>query len=174
MATLLRQIEALEGELAILDKEVAALSRRARYAEACGALVEELKGVGVLTAMVFLTEMGDLSRFRNRRCVGAYVGLAPSSNDSGETERKGHITREGSWRLRKVLCQGSWVRVVQDPVEARIYEGIVRRNPKHKKIAVVAAMRRLAIRMWHVGLAAQERAGVFPSREAPAMCANVA
>lgn len=174
LATLLRQIEALEGEIAILDNEIAALSRGPRYAEACEALVEEIVGVGVLTAMVFLTEMGDLSRFRNRRKVGAYVGLAPSSNDSGETERKGHITREGSWRVRKVLCQGSWARVAHDPVEARIYEGIVERNPKHKKIAVVAAMRRLGIRMWHVGLAAQQRVGVFPRREPHSTYARVA
>ncbi len=174
LETLLRQIEALEGEIAILDKEIAALSRRARYAEACGALVEEIVGVGLLTAMVFLTEMGDLSRFRNRRQMGAYMGLAPSSHDSGETERKGHITREGSYRVRKVLCQGSWVRVIHDPVEARIYKGIVERNPKHKKIAVVAAMRRLGVRMWHVGLAAQQRAGVFPRREIHSTCARVA
>lgn len=162
LATLLRQIEALENEIVVLDQEVKRLAATARYQAAASALVEQIKGVGLLTAMVFLTEMGDLSRFANRRQVGAFLGLVPSSHDSGEAfDRKGHITREGSARLRRVLCQGSWARVAHDPGECVVYDRIVRRNPKHKKIAVVAIMRRLGIRMRHVGLAAQRQAGVF-------------
>ena len=167
LATLVRQIEALEGEIAILDKEVEQLSETRRYAEAARALVDEIKGVGLLTAMVFLTEMGDLSRFSSRQKVGAFLGLVPSSNESGEnSDCKGHITREGSGRLRRVLCQASWSRVRLDPEESAAYGRIVKRNPKHKKIAVVASMRRLGIRMWHVGLAAQQKADVFPVSEA--------
>jgi transposase len=170
LATLVRQIEALEGEIAILDEEVERLSETRRYAEASRALVEEIKGVGLLTAMVFLTEMGDLSRFSNRQQIGAFLGLVPSSNESGENDdRKGHITREGSGRLRRVLCQASWARVVHDPGESEVYDRIVRRNPKHKKIAVVATMRRLGIRMWHVGLVAQQKANVFPASETDAV-----
>jgi transposase len=162
LATLVRQIEALESEIAILDKEVKRLSETDRYAESARALVGQVKGVGLLTAMVFLTEMGDLSRFTNRQQIGAFLGLVPSSNESGENDdRKGHITREGSGRIRRVLCQASWARVRLDPDESEVYGRIVKRNPKHKKIAVVASMRRLGIRMWHVGLEAQKKAGVF-------------
>ncbi len=133
LATLLRQIEALECEIAILDKEVEKLSETPRYKDAARTLVAEIKGVGLLTAMVFLTEMGDMSRFSNRQQVGAFLGLVPSSNESGENDdRKGHITREGSSRLRRVLCQASWSRVVHDHVESEVYDRIVRRNPKHK------------------------------------------
>ena len=166
LASLLRQIEALEGEIRILDEELQRLSEKPRYEKAAGKLVEELKGVGLLTAMVFLTEMGDLSRFSNRRQVGAYLGLAPLSHESGQNDdRKGHITREGSSRVRKVLCQASWARVAHEPGEREVYGRIVERNPKHKKIAVVAMMRRLGVRMWHVGLAAQQEAGVYGSCE---------
>ncbi|MEW6360416.1 MAG: transposase [Planctomycetota bacterium] len=50
------------------------------------------------------TEMGDLSRFENRRQVGSYLGLVPSSAESGEdSDRKGHITHQGSRRGRGVL-----------------------------------------------------------------------
>ncbi len=48
-----------------------------------------------------------------------------------------------------------------DGEEALAYQRIVARNPKHKKIAVVACMRRLAVLMWHVGLEAQRQAGCF-------------
>lgn len=153
LASLLRQLNSLEEEERRLDDRVNALSRAARYAAA----VEEMTslcGVGVLTALVFLTELGDLRRFANRRQLAAYLGLAPRSFESGDAnDRKGHITRQGSSRVRKLLCQATWSRVRRDPEEHQAYERIVAKNPKHKKIAVVASMRRLAVRLWHRGRA---------------------
>ena len=112
--------------------------------------------------MAYLTEMGDLSRFGNRREIGSFLGLVPSSLESGaKNDRKGHITHQGPARIRKVLCQACWARVRTDPHEKVIYERIVSKNPKHKKIAVVASMRRLAVKMWHIGLTAQHQAGSF-------------
>ena len=162
LATLTRQIASLENETTLLDAEVKELSKSKRYAEPCADLVEKIKGVGVLTAMVYLTEMGDLSRFKSRQKLGSFLGLVPSSSESGETsDRKGHITREGSCRVRRVLCQATWSHVRCGGEQAPSYERIVKRNPKHKKIAVVAVMRQLGVRMWHVGLEAQGRADVF-------------
>ncbi len=162
LASLVRQVEYLERETALLDREVETLSQEKRYELPCRALVENIKGVGRLTAMVYLTEMGDLSRFVNRRKVGAFLGLVPSSSESGEAnDRKGHITREGSARIRRVLCQATWSHVRCGGVEKASYERIVRRNPKHKKIAVVAVMRQLGVRMWHIGLEAQKKSGSF-------------
>jgi transposase len=162
LATLVRQIAGLENEIKLLDAEVKELSESRRYAEPCKALVESIKGVGVLTAMVYLVEMGDLSRFKNRQKIGAFLGLVPSSNESGETDdRKGHITREGSCRIRRVLCQATWSHVRCGGEQSGSYDRIVRRNPKHKKIAVVAVMRQLGVRMWHIGLEAQKCANVF-------------
>lgn len=162
LGSLLRQIAALEGEVECLDVEIAVLAETPRYAEPVDELLK-FKGVGVLVAMVFLTEMGDLSRFKNRRQIGAYLGIVPSSDESGETDdRKGHITHQGSPRVRKALCQAVWARVRTDADEKQVYGRIVARNPKHKKIAVVACMRRLAVRMWHRGVEAQKRAGCFP------------
>jgi transposase len=116
--------------------------------------------VGLFSAMVFLTELGSLERFSNRRQIAAYLGLSPSSHESGEcNDRKGHITGYGPFRVRKVLCQSVWCQVRYAGQEAPAYRRIVARNPKKKKIAVVACMRRLAIRMWHVGLAARPPIG---------------
>jgi hypothetical protein len=53
------------------------------------------------------------------------------------------------------------VRIIYDVAEARVYERIVEKNPKHKKIAIVACMRRLGILMWHLACDAQIKAGVF-------------
>jgi transposase len=117
----------------------------------------KLKGVGVLTALVFLTEVGDLGRFENRRQISAYLGLAPSAHETGQCgDRKGHITRQGPSRVRRVLCQATWSRIRSDGAAQIAYQRLVKKNPKRKKIAVVAGMRQLAVLMWHRG---QERAG---------------
>ena len=151
------------------------MSETQRYQLAAEALVVQIKGVGLLTAMVFLTEIGDMRRFSNRRQVGSFLGLVPSMRESGEeSDRKGHITREGSARMRKILCQASWVRIIYDEGEARVYERIVGRNPKHKKIAIVACMRRLGILMWHLAKDAQIKAGVFEDAQHDAAYARTA
>jgi len=154
LASLLRQLRFLDEEETRLDQQVASLAWSPRYAVAIQELAK-LCGVGVLTALVFLTEIGDLRRFANRRQIAAYLGLVPASQESGEArDRKGHITRQGSSRVRKVLCQATWSRVRYDAEEKAAYERIKAKNPKHKKIAVVASMRRLGVRMWHRGLTA--------------------
>lgn len=145
----LLQIEFLEAELLRLDGYVIKLAMTDRYHDAFYRLIR-IKGVGNLTAMLFLTEMGDLARFENRRQIAAFLGLAPSTYESGEAnDRKGHITRQGPARVRKLLCQATWARIRTDERAKATYERLVERNPKHKKIAVVACMRRLGIQMWH-------------------------
>jgi transposase len=169
LASLLRQLDFLEEEIESLDGLVEALSQTARWAEGADELTKQ-KGVGLLTAMVFLTEMGDLSRFASRKQVGSYLGLAPSCHESGESnDRKGHITHQGPERVRKVLCQAVWARIRHDENEKRTYARQAERNPKHKKIAVVAAMRRLAVIMWHRGLEARQRSQAFEKQPLPCL-----
>lgn len=155
---------AFHRELLELDRAIRQLSKCERYKLPCE-LIQKLPGVGRLTTMVYLTEMGDLCRFKNRRQVAAYLGLCPSSFESGErNDRKGHITRQGPSRVRKVLCQAAWAGVWKDTASRREWERIRRGDPKRGKKAIVAVMRRLAIRMWHIGLSA----GVDESLVSPA------
>lgn len=155
LASLMRQVKWLWSERDILDEQVFALAKAERHCPVVSALCRH-KGVGTLTAMVFLTEMGDLSRFANRRHIGSFLGLVPSSHETGESaDRKGHITRQGPGRVRKVLCQAVWSRLRCDKHEREAYDRVVLRNPKHKKKAVVARMRTLAVVLWHTGLEAQ-------------------
>jgi len=155
LGSLMRQVQWLWSERALLDEQVFALASSARHAPVVAALCRH-KGVGTLTAMVFLTELGDLSRFANRRQVGSFLGLVPSCHETGESDdRKGHITCQGPGRVRKVLCQAVWSRLRCDEHERKAYDRIVERNSKHKKKAVVARMRVLAVVLWHAGLEAQ-------------------
>jgi transposase len=132
LASLLRQLQALEAEREALDVAVTQLAQTEPYRNALRELRQE-KGVGVLTAMIFLTEMGNLLRFSNRRQVGNYVGLTPSSYESGEADdRKGHITHQGSWWLRRVLCQAYWARLRTDPQEKARFQTWLARHGKKK------------------------------------------
>jgi transposase len=149
LASLLRQLSGIEEEMANLDKLVRHLGGQLRHKPIVEALMEE-KGVGLLTALVYRTEIGHAGRFGRGRHVGKFVGLTPTSAESGQqNDHKGHISRQGPPRLRKVLCQASWVHVRHDPHSRQLYQRLVEKNPKKKKIALVAVMRRLAVRLWH-------------------------
>jgi transposase len=150
---LLNRFELYRGEQAELDKALKKLSNEDRYKVPCAEL-RKLPGVGLLVAMAFLTEMGDLNRFSNRREIAAYLGLCPSSKESGQkNDRKGRITRQGPARLRKVLCQAAWVSVNRCELAAADYHRIRQNQKSRTKKALVALMRKLGIKMWHRALA---------------------
>jgi transposase len=149
ISSLLRQLASIEAELKRIQEPVEQLAREARHKPIIDELTQEC-GVGLLTAMVYRTEIGQAGRFRRGRQVGKFVGLTPKSHESGQqNDRKGHISRQGPPRLRKMLCQASWSHVCHDRRAQQIYQQLVSRNPKKKKIAIVAVMRRLAVRLWH-------------------------
>ena len=155
LGSLLRQLEFSEQEVERLDAAVDQLCETPYLKTVIDSLDAE-KGIGRLMAAAYTTEVGDFTRFRRRQQIGAYWGLTPCSSESGETnDRKGHITRQGSPRMRRILCQAAWSRVQHDEQEREVYQRLAARNPKRKKIALVAIMRRLAVRLWHVGRQAQ-------------------
>lgn len=155
LASQVELYQALCVQLKTLDKAIDRLSRSPRYARAFCKL-KLLPGVGTLSAMTFLTELGDLERFANRRQLAAYLGLAPCAFESGErNDRKGHITRQGSARVRHVLCQAAWAALRVSPVWRETYDRLKRGSAKRSKVAIVAVMRQLGITMWHTARSAE-------------------
>jgi len=149
LASLLRQLQFHEEEIQRIEKPIRQLADEPRYKPIVEALSAE-KGVGLLGAMTYATEIGYAGRFRRGRQTGKFIGLTPTSHESGQqSDRKGHISRQGPPRLRKMLCQATWVQVRHDPRARQLYHRLVERNPKKKKIAIVAVMRHLAVRLWH-------------------------
>jgi transposase len=66
-------------------------------------------GVGVITALTFRHTIDDPSRFRSASTVGAYLGLTPRRNQSGETDTSGKISRWGDRLLRTYLFEAATV-----------------------------------------------------------------
>lgn len=152
LGSYLRELEFVEKECDTLRKEVEVLAEKPRYRRQVERMTTR-KGVGTLTAMTVLVELGDVHRFSNRRQVGSYLGLVPASYESGDAnDRKGHITRLGPPRIRKVLNQAAWHVLRGDPEWRAQYEGIARRRGSKK--AIVAVMRQLGIELWQLAKSA--------------------
>jgi transposase len=58
--------------------------------------------------MVLLAEVVDFQRFRRPRHLMAYLGLVPSEYSSGQTHRRGALTKAGNTHARRVLVEAAW------------------------------------------------------------------
>jgi transposase len=146
-AWLIAELEIMRTVLATLDQQ-----ERARRAELEAAAPARLpKAIGALTWVLLLRELGEWSRFQNRRQVASYTGLCPGLAQSGPHRRDGHINRHGNPRVRALLIELVWrlVRWQPDyPPVRKLVEGLVR-GAARRKLAVAAA-RRLAIDLWRL------------------------
>ena len=67
-----------------------------------------LRGVGPLTAVTLVAELGDLRRFKSPRALMSYAGLVPSEYSSGDTRHRGALTKAGNAHARRVLVEAAW------------------------------------------------------------------
>lgn len=111
-------------------------------------LLQSIPGVGPRTAEAVVAFIDDPHRFPNSKCVGAYFGLVPSQDQSGNVNRLGHITREGSATVRQLLTEAVWQAASRSPTVHAFLERVQRGDPARKKIAVVATAHYLIRVMW--------------------------
>jgi transposase len=90
-----------------LDKELEALATTAPYREPVGWL-RCFRGIDTLSAIILVAEVVDFQRFRRPRELMAYLGLVPSEYSSGETQRRGALTKAGNSHARRVLVEAAW------------------------------------------------------------------
>jgi transposase len=103
------------------------------------AVLKTAPGVGPVTTEVVLSELGDITRFRNAKTVCAYAGLAPVVRQSGGKKSKElAISKQGSGLLRCALVEASWRTVNASPKWKRIYERIAKRSGGKRAIVAVA------------------------------------
>jgi transposase len=67
-----------------------------------------MRGIDLVAAVTVLAEIGDLSRFESPRQLMAYLGLVPSERSTGESVKRGSITKAGNGRARRVLVEAAW------------------------------------------------------------------
>ena len=69
---------------------------------------QAMRGVSFLVAVTFAAEVGDVRRFATPQQLMAFLGLVPSERTTGDTVRRGSITKSGNHRARRVLIEGAW------------------------------------------------------------------
>lgn len=134
-----------------------------------------LHGIDLVAATTFLAEIGDLARFQTPRELMAYLGLVPSEASTGDTVKRGPITKTGNRRARRMLVECSWsyrhpprvgrkklekvaagparaVRAIAWKAQCRLsarYRALTRRG-KLTTVAVTAVARELAGFIWAI------------------------
>lgn len=111
-------------------------------------LVATMPGAAAYSALGLACRIGDIGRFKHPRSLANYWGLAPGSRNSGETDRLGSITKQGSAMARFLLGQLVLHVLRKDGWMRTWFRGIKRR--RGSKIARVAVMRRMATILWHM------------------------
>jgi transposase len=136
-----------------------------------------MRGLDLISAATFMAEIGDLSRFATPHELMAYLGLVPSEDSTGDTVRRGPITKAGNRRARRMLVECSWsyqhpprvgqakqhkvdaapaaVREIAWKAQCRLhrrYRALIRKG-KLKTVAITAVARELAGFIWAVNRA---------------------
>ena len=118
-------------------------------------IIPKPKAVGALSAQILEREIGDWSRFKNRRQVSSYLGLCPSEHSSGGSQRKGGITKTGNPHLRHLLCQIAWRLLISQPNyrlvkkwKPRLAERTA--TARRRKQIVIALARGFAVDWWRL------------------------
>jgi transposase len=148
---LVRMLAELSQEIARFDRDLEAWAERWPVTQR----LRQIRGVGTLTALVFVLILGDPHRFARSRAVGPYLGLAPGRRDSGNSRPQLPISKQGDRLLRRLLVQAAHYILGpfgQDSDLQRFGLRLAERGGKNgKKRAVVAVARKLAVllhRLW--------------------------
>jgi transposase len=132
-AQLTRQLAALEKEItARLTQQTELLARAQR--------LQQVAGVGTITAATLLAELPELGRL-DRRQVAALVGVAPHERSSGRWQGQRHIGG-GRASVRRVLYMAALVASQRNAILRNFYQRL-RTKGKPAKVALTAVMRKL-------------------------------
>ena len=141
---LLEEIRTLSAQLDRVESELARYSADRQAVR----LLRTIPGVGLRTAEAVAAFLDDPHRFAGSKQVGAYFGLVPSQDQSGNTNRLGRITREGSATVRHLLVEAVWQASRRSPTVAAYLARIERGDKERRKKAVVATAHYLVRVMW--------------------------
>jgi transposase len=146
LGPILKTIGSLTERIREYDRKLETISKES-YPETD--LLRQVEGIGPLTALTFVLTLEDPYRFEKSRSVGAYLGLVPAADQSGDRDPQKRISKEGDEMLRKLLV-GSAHYILgpfgSDSDLRRHGEKIASRGGKNaKKRAAVAVARKLSV-----------------------------
>ena len=148
--TYLSLLESLLDETSEIEKNIRMQSRK--YSEIN--LLTTIPGIGIYSAMIILSEIGDIHRFTSEEKLYSYAGVTPSVHQSGENTYYGHITKRGSKHLRWILTEAVRVHLIwtkkhtMETKISRYYYRLSKKKPEN--VAAIAAARKLLQIIYHM------------------------
>jgi transposase len=137
-------IQQINIQISDVSKDIDQIAKLDNQAQ----LLMSISGIGAYSALLILSEIGDVSRFHHENNIVSYAGLAPSVHSSGGKTYHGHITKQGSRWLRWILIEAVPHVVDSSPAYKRLYTKLVAK--KGKGTAKVAIARKLLIAIYYM------------------------
>jgi transposase len=141
---MVEQVQALRSLLLKTERKLCELMWSKEYKHN-SELLRTIPGVGPLTAMLFLLEVGDVNRFKSFDALNNFVGFCPDSDSSGENEKHTGITKRRHNPSRTALVESTWQLVRRDAAMFNQYPQLAKRMKKQK--AIIRIARKLLRRM---------------------------
>ncbi len=103
----LRAVDAANERIVTIDEALQKEADSDAYRELVG-LLRCFHGIDTVSAMIFLSELGDVTRFKSARQLMGYLGMTPSEHSSGGRQNRGGITKAGNSHVRRILIEAAW------------------------------------------------------------------
>lgn len=120
-----------------ITKKIRKLAASEKYREPFSYLFS-FPGIGVLSAMVWLTELMDIDRFKNFDHLASFVGVIPGEHSSGDKESKAQITTRKNRFLRALIIENAWTAIRKDPALLMYYSHLTKGMKGNRAIIRVA------------------------------------
>ena len=140
-------------DLLMINRQVRDLVQNVRYKHNYELLIT-IPGVGIITAMTFLLQVGNIDRFKSLDQLCSYLGLVPQTHSSGEKQRTGSLIKRGRKELKVMLIEASWDMMRMDPSMTAYFNELTKRMNKNK--AIIRITRKLVARMRYMLMHQQE------------------
>jgi transposase len=129
----------LQARAMVLEatKQARALSREPRYQKRIKQ-IRTIPGIGEVTALLIITEIGDIRRFQTLDKLCDYIGFVPTVHGSGDKETVLGLTHRGHHHLREKLIEASWIAVRLDPALTMSFTEYCKRMKKNRAIVKIA------------------------------------
>jgi transposase len=141
----LHMIDAIDVQLGPFDLS---LREYARQQPGCRTLTDEIYGIGELTSVTILAELGDTRRFENSRDAVRYSGLDITIRESDQRRAPGHLSRQGPPALRWALYEAAQAARRPSSPDRVYYEQLAERIGSNR--ACIAISRKLLKRSYHL------------------------
>lgn len=147
ISLLLNSVDTLDREIASIDNQIQALISKRHYDLR---IAMSIPGMGFVSALAILAEIGNFEDFRTGDKLAAYCGLVPSVYQSAGKQITGHITNHGSPHVRRMLIVVAHA-ISRTKADSKLKRFYIRIKSRHgAKVAIVALARKVICILHHL------------------------